>query len=50
MCEIVDSSVIGIDPQVMGLAPFYAIKKLLGKVKMNFTDIDYYEMNEAFAV
>lgn len=49
LAEIVDSSVVGIDPQVMGLAPAYAIKKLLDKVNMTFKDIDYYEMNEAFA-
>jgi acetyl-CoA C-acetyltransferase len=49
LAEIVNSSVVGIDPQVMGLAPAYAIKKLLEKENMNFNDIDYYEMNEAFA-
>lgn len=49
ICEIVDSAVVGIDPQYMGLAPYYAIKKLLKNNGMVFNDIDYYEMNEAFA-
>lgn len=49
MCEIVDSVAIGLDPQFMGLGPYYAIKKLLRKNNMSFNDIDYYEMNEAFA-
>ena len=49
MCEIVDSVAIGLDPQVMGLGPYYAIKKLLSKNDMNFNDIDFYEINEAFA-
>ena len=49
MCEIVDSSAVGLDPQYMGLGPYYAIKDLLSKLKLNFADIDYCEMNEAFA-
>ena len=49
ICEIVDSSVVGIDPQYMGLGPYYAIKKLLQKNNMKFNEVDYYEMNEAFA-
>ena len=49
MCEIVDSVAVGLDPQFMGLGPYYAVKKLLSKSNMNFNDIDYYEMNEAFA-
>ena len=49
MCEIVDSVVVGIDPQYMGLAPYHAVKKLLDKNSLRFNDIDYYEMNEAFA-
>ena len=49
MCEIVDSVAVGLDPQFMGLGPYYAVKKLLSKSNMSFNDIDYYEMNEAFA-
>lgn len=47
--EIVDSSVIACDPQLMGLGPYYAIKDLLTKTKIDFKSIDYFEINEAFA-
>lgn len=49
ICEIVDSSVVGLDPQYMGLGPYYAVKKLLQMNNMRFDEVDYYEMNEAFA-
>lgn len=49
LVEIVDNSVIACDPQLMGLGAFYAIKSLLNKTKINFKDIDYFEINEAFA-
>lgn len=47
--EIVDNSVIACDPQYMGLGPYYAIKDLLNKTNVSFKDIDYFEINEAFA-
>lgn len=47
--EIVDNSVIACDPQYMGLGPYYAIKELLNKTNIGFKDIDYFEINEAFA-
>lgn len=40
---------VGIDPQVMGYAPYYAINNLLDKQKMKIDDIDLFEINEAFA-
>lgn len=49
LAEIVDSATVGIDPQYMGLGPFYAIKKLLDKSNVSFKDIDSLEINEAFA-
>lgn len=49
LAEIVDGSAVGCDPQLMGLGPYYAIKKLLDKTKMNLKNIDYLEINEAFA-
>jgi acetyl-CoA C-acetyltransferase len=33
----------------MGLGPAYAISKLLQQTQMNISDIDYWEINEAFA-
>ena len=49
IAEIVDNSVIACDPQLMGLGPYYAIKDLLSKNNIDFKDIDYFEINEAFA-
>lgn len=39
----------GVEPAVMGLGPAVVIPKCLSQAKMNFTDIDYWEINEAFA-
>ena len=49
MAEIVESAAVGCDPQFMGLGPYYAIKKLLEKTELLFSQIDYFEINEAFA-
>ncbi|WEG73666.1 acetyl-CoA C-acetyltransferase [Vagococcus intermedius] len=40
---------IGNDPNYMGYAPYYAIKDLLAKMTLKTTDIDLFEINEAFA-
>ena len=47
--ELVDAVSVGCDPQKMGLGPYYAISKLLEKTKIDFKDIDVFEINEAFA-
>ncbi len=39
----------GIDPAYMGLGPIPATRKLLKKLGMSLSDIDYFELNEAFA-
>ena len=39
----------GVDPDYMGIAPIYAIRKLLKRVNKTADDIDLYEINEAFA-
>jgi len=49
LAEIVDYTQVGIDPNVMGLSPAYAIKNLLEKNNKTFDDIDLLEINEAFA-
>lgn len=43
------SAVVGIDPAVMGLGPYYAINKLLQNKAIPASDIDTFEINEAFA-
>lgn len=39
----------GVDPKVMGLGPAVAIPKCLNEAGLKFADIDYWEINEAFA-
>jgi acetyl-CoA C-acetyltransferase len=39
----------GVDPKVMGLGPAAAIPKCLEQAGMQFGDVDYWEINEAFA-
>ncbi|MEM1512400.1 MAG: acetyl-CoA C-acetyltransferase [Candidatus Jordarchaeales archaeon] len=40
----------GVDPSVMGKGPVPASKKILKKAKLKVSDIDFWEINEAFAV
>jgi acetyl-CoA C-acetyltransferase len=40
---------IGVDPVIMGIGPAMAIPKCLQEAGMAFKDIDYWEINEAFA-
>ncbi len=40
----------GVDPEVMGKGPVPASKKALEKAGLKVDDIDYWEINEAFAV
>ena len=40
---------VGVDPAIMGIGPLPAIQKLLAKTGMKISDIDLFEVNEAFA-
>ncbi|BBZ32139.1 acetyl-CoA C-acetyltransferase [Mycolicibacterium confluentis] len=50
LARIVSTGVSGLSPEIMGLGPIEAIKKALGNAKMELSDVDLYEINEAFAV
>ncbi len=39
----------GVDPTIMGLGPAVAIPKCLKEAGMKFEDVEYWEINEAFA-
>src|ERR671933_143071 len=47
--RIVASSVAAIRPEIMGLGPIPAIRKLLEQTGMTIDDVDVVEINEAFA-
>lgn len=40
---------VGVDPEIMGIGPVPAVRKLLGKHGLAVSDIDLFELNEAFA-
>jgi acetyl-CoA acyltransferase len=44
-----DYQVAGVPPEIMGIGPIPAVKKLLAKNKLKIEDIDVFELNEAFA-
>lgn len=48
--RVVDWAVVGVPPRLMGHGPVPAIRKLLDRTGLPMTDIDYVEINEAFAV
>ncbi len=50
LARIVATGVSGLSPEIMGLGPIEAVKKALGYAGMSISDIDLFEINEAFAV
>jgi acetyl-CoA acyltransferase len=42
-------SVAGVDPDIMGIGPVPAIRRLLAQTGLRLEDIDRFEINEAFA-
>lgn len=47
--KIIETAWVALDPAVMGLGPVYAIQKLLAAQHLSTKDIQYWEINEAFA-
>jgi acetyl-CoA acetyltransferase family protein len=49
LARVVASATHALDPQFMGIAPAFAIAKALGRARLAPTDIDVWEVHEAFA-
>jgi len=49
MARIIASSVVGLEPEYMGMGPVGAVRAVLAQAAMELEDIDIIEMNEAFA-
>ncbi len=49
MAKVRAMATSGCDPSIMGYGPVPAVKKVLTRAKMKLTDIDLFELNEAFA-
>lgn len=49
LAQIVDYATAGVEPQDVFIAPVFAIRSVLEKTGLGVTDIDLFELNEAFA-
>jgi acetyl-CoA C-acetyltransferase len=47
--RIIASSVSGVEPEIMGVGPIEAVRKVLDQAGMAIDDVDVVELNEAFA-
>lgn len=47
--KYVTSAVVGVPPKIMGVGPAFAIPKVLEKTGLSKDDVDFWEINEAFA-
>ncbi|KAF8597645.1 thiolase [Ceratobasidium sp. AG-I] len=47
--KFVTSAVVGVPPKIMGVGPAFAIPKALSKAGIQIGDVDFFEINEAFA-
>jgi len=50
LAKIISMGWAGVEPSVMGMGPVPATKKALEKIGMKPEEIDYWEINEAFAI
>ncbi len=49
MARVVATAVAGVHPDVMGIGPVPAVRKVLGRAGLEASDMDVVEINEAFA-
>ena len=49
MARVVGTATAGVEPDVMGIGPLFAVRKLLARVNLSIADVDFIELNEAFA-
>jgi len=49
LCKISAATSYGVEPEIMGIGPVFAIPKALKLAGYELKDVDYFEINEAFA-
>ena len=49
LARFVGAAAAGVDPNYMGIGPIPAIQKLLARLNLKMDDVDFLELNEAFA-
>ncbi|KAI0925166.1 hypothetical protein AcW1_007053 [Taiwanofungus camphoratus] len=47
--KFVAAAAVGVPPRIMGVGPLYAIPRVLDKAGIARADVDFFEINEAFA-
>ena len=47
--KYVAAATVGVPPRIMGVGPAYAIPRVLELTGLSLNDIDFFEINEAFA-
>lgn len=50
LARIKSMSVVGLEPEIMGMGPVEASRKALARAGLKISDMDFVELNEAFAV
>ncbi len=50
LARVVSTGVTGLSPEIMGMGPVEASRMALARAGMSISDMDLYEINEAFAV
>jgi len=49
VARVMGVATAGVEPDIMGIGPIFAIRKLFARLKMSVADVDVFELNEAFA-
>jgi acetyl-CoA acyltransferase len=49
VARVMGVATAAVEPNYMGIGPIFAVRKLLTRLKMAMTDVDVFELNEAFA-
>lgn len=49
IAKIIDTQWAGLDPSIMGMGPVHAMTPIMQRHGLSIEDIDYWEINEAFA-
>ena len=49
VARVMGVTTAGVEPEIMGIGPIFAVRRLLARLKMSMADVDVFELNEAFA-
>jgi 3-oxoadipyl-CoA thiolase len=49
IARVVGAATAGVTPDFMGIGPIYAVRKLLTRWQLSMSNVDVFELNEAFA-